>query len=269
MPTRPYRPPLSSAHSERHDLAQGLLRLSASDDLSAIAEQNAQHMAIPAASHCSAGDELRRLIRTTATANAVWSQNRLEERSYRLRAAHTWEHGLQDEDAYFFADRRVMNVVSHAIEERVIANRIPTEVYAGFQRLALLGPQLLRYRALLNAAAQVYVYGLDDRKPDDRVLTLRHPHLLSFVIDPARGTEMEHFWFVVVNHPRLCTALLAEHTGGDLWGTRQALRTYTGIWTFNPERVQHIVEILRRAGHVLYAGQQQQLQELSERSISL
>lgn len=160
--------------------------------------------------------------------------------------------GAAQQDVFFYTDLRTMNLVSHAIEEHVIAQRLDGEIYAGFQRLALLAPQLPRYRALTESARHVCVYGLNDATQPPEVATFQHPRLVRFEIDPRRETGLEWFWFVVVNHPQLHTALVAQHIEGDLFASRQSGRRYAGIWTFNPGLVEEIVETLRAAGRKLY-----------------
>ncbi|MGH2515725.1 MAG: DICT sensory domain-containing protein, partial [Ktedonobacterales bacterium] len=144
------------------------------------------------------------------------------------------------------------NVISHAIEERVIADRLHCEVYAGFQRLALLKPQTRRYRALLDTARFVSVFGLNDLSSHSPTADLQHPRLLRFVIDPQVGSGLEWFWFVVVEDARFRTALLAQHVAGNLWAHQQNARSYAGVWTFNDALVREIVAILRQAGRALY-----------------
>jgi DICT domain-containing protein len=145
-----------------------------------------------------------------------------------------------------------MNLISHALEERVIADRLNAEVHAGFQCFSLITPQLARYRALLDQASHVCVYGLDDRAPDSAVAAFKHPRLHYLPIDPALQTGLERFWFVVIASPRLQTALLAQQTGGDVWSRRQTQRNYAGLWTFDPALVEQISAILRGAAIKFY-----------------
>lgn len=198
-----------------------------------------------------AGRAFGQLIAAMAARSAVWGTNLLEVAASRMQ---TQPLATTQPDAFFYTDLRTMNLVSHAIEERVIAQRLPCEMYAGFQRLALLRPQLPRYRALLDTARYVYVYGLDDTAHAPEVARLRHPRLVRFPIDRRLNTGMEWFWFVVVDHPHLCTALLAQHTAGDLFARRQGQRGYAGIWTFEPALVHDIVAALRTVGRTLYYG---------------
>lgn len=50
----------------------------------------------------------------------------------------------------FHGDTRLMLRMSHAIEDTVIARRLPCEFYVGFQRLSLMNAQVRRYTQLLT-----------------------------------------------------------------------------------------------------------------------
>ena len=247
----------ASVHTQALDneiqmLGQGLMRLAQQG--SGALPQPAPAGTAPrldlAQTTAPAGLAFGQLIAAMAARSAVWGGNLLELASSRLRT----QVAAAQPDAFFYTDLRTMNIVSHAIEERVIAQRLPCEVYAGFQRLSLLKPQLPRYRALMDCASHVCVYGLDDTAHAPEIAALRHPHLIRFPIDRRLNTGMEWFWFVVVDHPQLRTALLAQHTAGDLFAQRQANRAYAGIWTFDPALVHDIVAALRTVGSTLYYG---------------
>lgn len=176
----------------------------------------------------------------------VWGETQLSEAAHAL----TTSTASQRINASLYTNLTIMNVISHAIEERVIRDGAPTEVYAGFQRLSLLRPQITRYRALLGVASHVLVYGLDDLLPGDPLPA--HSRLVPLRIETRLGTGLEAFWFVVSHHPRLSTALVARHTDGDLWSRSQGVRAYTGFWTFDPAVVERVVTILRQGARLLY-----------------
>lgn len=198
----------------------------------------------------SPAEELSAIIRQAATRVPQWDSQRLT-----ASAQETRERGASlAQDAHFFTQSSIMNIISHAIEERVIAERRHCDIYAGFQRLALVAPQLRRYRALADVARHVFLYGIDDIAGNPNILGLGPRTTLRFAIQPELQTGMELFWFVVVDDPRMPTALLAQHTEGDLWSARQANRRYHGIWTFDPALVAQIIGALRRAARILYYG---------------
>lgn len=196
------------------------------------------------------GMALGQLITAMATRTAVLDAAQLGQRSEGLRTRGL----LPESDAFFYTDVHAMNVISHAIEERVVTNQLQCEVYAGFQRFSLVTPQIRRYRALLTTAQYVYLYGLDDAAGTPTEAALHDPRLVRFAIDPKLGTGLEWFWFVVVDDPMLHTALLAQHVHGDIWSPTQRGRQYAGFWTFDAALVGEIVTTLRSAGRILYYG---------------
>ena len=206
--------------------------------------------ATPAANTASPAQALREIIRVAGARTAPWEGAQLASVARASHAQGRWP----EQEAVFFTQVPLMNVIGHAIEERIIAERRPCDVYAGFQRLALVRPQLRRYRALADVARYVYLYGIDDAPGDAEIRGLGPRSTLRFAIRPELGTDLEHFWFVVVDDPRMPTALLAQHTDGDLWSPRQATRSFTGIWTFDPALVAGIIAALRRAARTLYYG---------------
>lgn len=150
----------------------------------------------------------------------------------------------------FTADAPTMLAASHAIEERVVKAHLDCELYAGFQRLTLLHPQLRRYTTLLDIARYVCVFGIDDLLPGEPVF--RHPRLIRFVIRPQGGAGLLWFWFLLVDHPDCSTVLLARQVSGELFQRQSRVRTYQGFWSFEPPVVQEIMRVLREVGRNLF-----------------
>jgi DICT domain-containing protein len=249
-------PPFSSDaqtdESQQRKLAQDLLRVEP------LAAQGSEAPPAPAqmppnypADYKSAGAALSQMLSDVSRRIASWGQRLLTTATADFAATGNQLAG----DAFFYASVQQMNLISHALEERVIADRLRAEVHVGFQRLSLMQPQLGRYRALLGQADHVCVYGLDDRKPDSPLLALKHPRLIYLPIEPAMQTGLERFWFVVVVVARLQTALVAQQASEDSVGRQQEARTYAGLWTFDPALVQQITTILRTAAIKLYYKQ--------------
>lgn len=236
---------------QRQRLAQGLLRLEQTAAGSPSAPSGApasRPIALPR-NAASAGLALSQLLTRSAAQQRQWERAQLTEAVQRVR------HGdlMPERDAFFYTDTAIMNLISHAIEERVIADHIAAEVYAGFQRFSLIKPQLPRYRALLEVARYICIYGLNDAAFPSEVAALRHPRLIRLPIDPSLQSHLEWFWFVVVDAGPFQTALLAQQIGGNLWSKAQPERTYNGLWTFNAALIQEIIAILQRAGRVFFA----------------
>lgn len=259
-------PPAGSAGEEqgpeqREQLARGIIRLDAAvDHLGAEAGSRETNGAASSAAHApmrpsttgsplsSPGAILASYVAQVAARTMVWGDDWLRGAS---QAYH--ESGrVLGQDATFFTDLHVMNVISHALEERAIETNLRCEVYAGFQRLSLMRPQVLRYRELVRVAEWVSVFGLRDDGADAVIREVASPRLLPFAVAPQFGTGLEQFWFVVISSPQFATALLARHVEGDLWARQQNTRRYQGFWTFDPSLVQQIVVVLREGARKLH-----------------
>ena len=237
--------PTPDPHAEREAFTQSLLRWQS--NAPSYGAGSALQPGAPSSS-TSPAQALSEIIQQASARTSPWDGARLSVAAQTLRA-----NGRPTEpDVVFYTDVSIMNIISHAIEERIIAERRPCDVYAGFQRLALVRPQLRRYRALAEVAQHVYIFGIDDTAGDREIAALGPQTTLRFDIKPALGTGLERFWFVVVDDPRTPTALLAQHTEGDIWSPRQATRSFAGVWTFDPALVQRIIAILRRGARILY-----------------
>ena len=152
----------------------------------------------------------------------------------------------------FRTDTRGMLSMSHAIEDAVLARRLPCEFYAGFQRLSLVTHQIQRYRALLECVRYLCLYGLDDAPDAPALAQLRHPRTLRFIIQPRLDGGLAWYWFLAVDDPVLRTVLLARQTTGYIYNREAHSRTYEGFWTFHPPLVREIVGFLRQAGRMLF-----------------
>jgi hypothetical protein len=237
-------------------LARGLIefeRLTRGDDTTPGGQTQpaAQFAQSPSSPVASPGAALDALLTGALAQRSALGAPELAAASQRLRARGAVS-GADSPTMPFVIDVRAMNLVSHALEERVIEDRLACEVYAGFQRFALLTPQVRRYQAMLQSARYVFVYGIDDTQPGSPSAQLQHPRLYRFPIDLTRETGMERFWFVVLDDPRWQTALLARQMRGDLWAPHQSARAYQGVWTFDPALVGAILQALRQAARLFY-----------------
>lgn len=103
--------------------------------------------------------------------------------------------------------------------------------YAGFQSLSNLTPQLTTYRRLGSVGLEVHVFGTPDWTP---------PTLDRVVSHPVDDPEIADSWLVAYDgggdDEQKC-ALLAEQRSAE---------TYYGIWTYDPDLVDTLVDYLDR-----------------------
>lgn len=206
---------------------------------------------VTSATHSSPGVALTQMVTQMAT-NATHG-----EREPIIVTPESWgalSYPLA-EDTYFCHNLAGMVTLTHTIVNCVITNQAECDVYAGFQRFSTLEAHEQGVRALLGSARHVYAYGLNDMQEQ---AVLAHPRLLRFAIQPQQRTLLEWLWFVVVDDPRLRTALVAQQVSGSVWpgADAETQATYAGFWTFNPVLVRQIVTILQSAGRALYFDRQ-------------
>ena len=153
------------------------------------------------------------------------------------------------EDTYFYHGVPEMLLLSHLIENALVAGAATGDLYLGCQRLSLFNPLSRRTQALLSTVSRVYVFGMNDLH--DQAVA-EHPRALRFIVNPHLETLLEWFWLLVVDHPRGPTALVAQQVGGSLWADSGEERRYSGFWTFDPSVVRLVVGILQDAARTLY-----------------
>lgn len=104
-------------------------------------------------------------------------------------------------------------------------------LYVGFQRLSNLRPQLSTYRDLGERGLELHVFGTPDWTP---------PFIEGLVVHPVDAPEIADSWFVAFDgggdDEQKC-ALLVEQRGEE---------TFHGIWTYDPEIVDTLVDYLER-----------------------
>ncbi|WP_250137718.1 DICT sensory domain-containing protein [Halorientalis salina] len=145
-----------------------------------------------------------------------------------------------DETLFHGTTRRQLLAASREFEDR--AWRVGSgRLYAGFQRPAALEAQRSPYQRLADRGLDVHVYFDGDWD------TATIPGVRMHVV---RNDEIGRFWFVAFDggpeslvdadldrddHPTQACALLAKETGQG---------TYSGFWTYDPERVASLLNYL-------------------------
>lgn len=237
----------------RQRLSDALLRIAQLDQPGSLIDAesaqsegswNTQPLSLPR--DTLAGTALSQAISLMSTRVPFWDASYVRAAAQALQTLGT----RPANGGCFTVDAATMIAASHAIEDRIVKEHLDCELYAGFQRLSLLRPQLRRYVTVLDNARYVYVFGIDDIPPG--VPVFRNPHLLRFIITPQDGAGLLWFWFLLVNHPRFSTVLLTRQVSGELFQRQSRVRTYQGFWSFDPAVVHEIMRVLREVGRNLY-----------------
>lgn len=127
-------------------------------------------------------------------------------------------------------NRRHLLATTREFEDR--AYRVGDgRLFVGFQRLSNVRDQLPTYRELGDVGLEVHVFGTPDWAP---------PSIEGVVVHPAETGEVAESWFVAFDgggdDDQKC-ALMADDRGD---------RTFHGIWTYDPELVDALVDYLDR-----------------------
>ena len=235
-------------HLLRQRMNDALIRLSQIDrpPLPDGGSWNTQPLSLPR--DTVAGSALSEAISLMSSRAPVWdgAYMRLAAQTIQTVGTHPARGGC------FTVNAATMLAASHAIEDHVLRAHLDCELYAGFQRLTLLRPQLRRYTSLLDCARYVFAFGIEDTPPG--IPAFRHPKLIRFIITPQAEAGLLWFWFLLVNHPEFSTVLLARQVSGELFQRQSQTRTYQGFWSFDPAAVGEVMRVLRNAGRLLFHG---------------
>ncbi|NJM06050.1 hypothetical protein HC891_07395 [Candidatus Gracilibacteria bacterium] len=172
----------------------------------------------------------------------------------------------QAQDSVFVNSVPLMNVISHEIEDIVIENALPLDVYAGFQRFSNFARQTKRYQRLAAVCRRVFVWGVPDVVP---------PNIPGIEFIPvSTEDELAREWFLVVDSPQFFTALLTreETYGQDL---PKGQRRFRGVWTYDQQLVGRAYLLISQVlGHQFrptldrdYEAQSKYLVQISNRLV--
>jgi DICT domain-containing protein len=123
--------------------------------------------------------------------------------------------------------RRMMTIISHAIEEQAAASGPDTLLIATFQRLSLFLPELPRYTQLAQKLRRIVIVGVADVLP---------PEIPGVTILPIEASwPLVQEWVVLARGPGLACGLLATDSEGFQL-ERRSLQ-FNGLWTTNSDEV--------------------------------
>jgi signal transduction histidine kinase len=137
----------------------------------------------------------------------------------------------------FIDDRRGLQRIALDMENTVLAEALPTRVFAGFQKWSFVLPVVHRYARLARIARGVWVFGLPDIAPPAIAgvtwvsLTERHP--------------LAHEWFLVVDADGYFAALAAEELSDVAVANER--RRFRAVWSFDDALVHELTERLGTA----------------------
>jgi signal transduction histidine kinase len=139
---------------------------------------------------------------------------------------------LPREQQVFVGHRHSLLKISEAIEDIVLANRLPARVFAGFQKLSFFLPVYERFAELALHAESVWIFGVPDVVPPE------NPHLHYVLLEENHPLVNE--WFLVVGADGYRNALIARDLSG--FQVSQQRRRFQGTWLFDAELVDQLLD---------------------------
>jgi DICT domain-containing protein len=144
-------------------------------------------------------------------------------------AAYRRLTSLMPDTVFSSLDRRQLLATSREFEDR--AWRVGTgRLDVGFQQLSKVRPQRKVYTALCERGLDVHLYGVADWLPSfDSGVTVH-----------TDGAGLADVWFMAYDggaQPEQACGLVAEERSPG---------SFTGVWTYDPERVEQIFQVAAR-----------------------
>lgn len=133
----------------------------------------------------------------------------------------------------------MMNAISHQIERQILKEKMPIDLYSGFQHLSFFTPQMKTYQQLGTVCQSVTIFGVADVElpplpnTDFKALDVKSPLVQE--------------WFLLVDTPEFWTVLATHELKPD---PVSGERRFEGVWTFDAVIVARASRSLRKAvGH--------------------
>lgn len=124
--------------------------------------------------------------------------------------------------------------LSHTLEDLVLRQRIPALLFTGFQESSHWREETERYRALAEIAQQVCIFAGGSLPPESSASEL---HITLAGDDPLRQE-----WFLALLCPQFAVILCGQDR--MLPATDEATRQFDTLWSFNPEVVNRVLDLL-------------------------
>lgn len=137
----------------------------------------------------------------------------------------------------FVDDRHGLQRIALDMENTVLAEALPTRVFAGFQKWSFVLPVVPRYARLARIARGIWVFGLPDIAP---------PAIAGVTwVSLTERHALAHEWFLVADGDGYFAALAAEELSGvDVSNER---RRFRAVWSCDDALVHDLAERLGAA----------------------
>ena len=141
--------------------------------------------------------------------------------------------------------------ISHALEELVIADRLPTMVFTGFQESSYWRKELDRYLEMAGIAHSVTIFagGMPPEAPGTNYIHVK----LSY------QDTLRQEWFLLILTKQFSTLLCGRDRLEPV--EDEAHRAFDTLWTFEPDLIRDLVTLLARVVQYYRPERYQQLMQ--------
>jgi DICT domain-containing protein len=126
--------------------------------------------------------------------------------------------------------------LSHTLEDLVLTRHIPALLFTGFQESSHWREETERYRALAAVAQQVCIFAGGTLPPESQASEL---HVTLRGDDPLRQE-----WFVLLLSAEVSVLLCGQDR--QLPADEEALRQFDTLWTFDPQILERVLDLLEQ-----------------------
>ncbi len=126
--------------------------------------------------------------------------------------------------------------ISHTLEDLILRQKIPALLFTGFQESTHWREETRRYRELAGIAQQVCIFGGGTFPPES--------HAAQINVPLAEDDPLRQEWFVCILSDRFTVLLcgLDQHSSED---GDEATREFLTLWTFEPQLVNDVLDLLQ------------------------
>jgi DICT domain-containing protein len=155
-------------------------------------------------------------------------------------------NGLPKPNLFFTTSVLGMQAISRVIEDQALSQGHSFRLYSAFQKLSRYQQQRERYEKILATKNPVYIFGIPDNLPANRLGLTVVPLERSARLDQI---SLANNWFVILHNPQLVSmALIAREIPSSLYPGNvtdsMLYRSFEGFWTYDKNIIDQAVQIL-------------------------
>jgi rsbT co-antagonist protein RsbR len=178
--------------------------------------------------------------------NSNLSQNKQKKAPLQISLFKMLQANLGDSLAIARLNKAALVEISHALENTVLSNRLPSMVFTGFQESSNWRREIARYRELAEIAHSVCIFSGGPLSFPDQTDAQKgaYPEIEMAKVTLAKGDALRQEWFLLVLTKEFNILLcgLDQLESVD----READRVFETILSFDPVIITHTLDLLEK-----------------------